>query len=474
MGDSGSWVVRGSTLLGHVFAVQDNTRWCFMIPIKQVVDDIQKSLLTYSFELPNVANKCRASLLCPEAERSHASLMAFGVNFCPSCKQDLGSFRNSQANGSSPRYLCSRRAMVFGDDDESSSSSLESYTSSDHDDDDETFQYVPISGETISAHKYANVESLRKQRGPQIPYVALEVALDDVQPRNDELECSIRADASIVLEFGNPINGNVRTTRVVLITPSLNSALRHVVRWDPAVNQRFRQIMINEPYAVLVRHFHELCHYASELRGMHVAEKSESQDPGTGEYPTSSEPQDRPQHEHVEALVNFTHHFIGTANVASESLRHQRNACTFSKLWLLFHPGMTVYARDDDSKGLAAYIISSVETDPSILRPSWENRMPYIMHLWRLSYDGRYIYRQLCSVGIDYFDDEREITSLKVFPCEYLDRADGGETRRRLEDQGRRWYQLLRGGATRYNGKLPAMPEMVRCWPLNIHVAQYS
>lgn len=509
MGDSGSWVVHGSKLLGHVFAVQEGTPWSYMIPITQVLDDIQKSLLAYSIELPIQTNQVKVPSLCPKDGRSHASLVAFGVNACPKCKQDLRSFESSQERELSPDRTYVRKDLFVGprgfsrDEEDSSASPSDSYESSDRSDfsvtastvptsiytstaDErsgraykaststmkrkpgrgyETTQHVPVLvGATVSWDEYWRISTPRTYNGPKSPSMLLEAAVDGDEPRMSHILLAdmINTNATCVLDLKRPINDSVRTSRITLVTPSLNGALRSVVRWDPTINQRHHRILVNEPYAVLVGHLDKLVEYASEIRGTHVAEKSVVQGPGDEEQPTSAQPRNQSQIADVQALVDFIKLFMLEAQVATEFERHTRNACVFRNLWLLFHPGITVYANARDPKGMGAYVVTSVQTDPSILRPLWQSDVPYIIHMWRLNYDGQFVTRQRCSVAIDYFEGERDITSLKVFPCEYLDRADGGKTRCELEDRGRRWYQLLRGGAAHYSGELPAEPEMVR------------
>lgn len=570
MGDSGSWVVQGSKLLGHVFAIQDKTRWSYMIPIAQVIDDIQRSLLTCSIQLPTPADHSGVSSFCPEARQSHAGLVAFGINVCPSCKQNLSLLEHSQDSDKWPRDLFAEGQVSFDHDEPPYSSFKESYDSSHHtgsdqdnmaskvptsytppriymedaDDDgnpiddtrtyvsvvppgikeaanvsrtrnrpltsapsssspnpthvhtdsDSTAQpsspirqdsrkpknksrdkdrrqhlgtitdrngidYVPLSGTFV--YNELNVTPLRSTR--EIPFIDLKAVLDKVEPPNRALEdLLLQGDISNIFDFGNPINHNVRTTRLTLVTSSLNTTFRHVCPWHPTTDPLKSQIVLGEPYAVLVQNFPKLTAYAAELRRMNTTENFDPDTSETDKQLTFSELPTRSRHEDVEALIYFTQSFIDAANVAREYSRHKRNACIFGNIWLLFQPGMTVYARDGNSRGLAAYIVSAIDTPSSILRPSYKHNQPYLVHLWRLHYNGRYVTRQSCSAKIDYFDGERDITTLKVFPCEYLDQIDGGNARRKLQEQGRRWYGLLRGGAVQYSGKLPTKPDPVR------------
>lgn len=484
MGDSGSWVVQGSKLLGHVFAVQDGTPWSYMIPISQVIEDIQKSLLTCSIELPTTENQAETSLVCPKAGRTHASLVAFGVTTCPSCKQDMRYLGHSREKDLSLKDASVEDQVLLGDDEGSESVLTESHASSDYSDSIKAStvptSYVPVS--RVSAYKaspdkydapqyipFLGTFVYQKESDPidiplrlrgKVPFVELKAVLDEVQPPNVALERLIKTDANILLDLDNPINDNVRTTHITLITPWLNNAFRHVVRWDPLTDQRSRQIVLREPYAVLVHHLPQLTACASEIRATKSAEKANFEGSRLREHSVSAKPQLPPQHEEIEALIAFTQRFIDASDIAAEYSRYERNACTFKNLWLLFHPGMTVYARDNDSRGLAAFIVRAVDTDPSILRHPYGVFSGYCIHMWRLNYDGQYVDRESCSVEIDYFDGERDITTLKAFPCKYLDKADGGKARRELEEQGRKWYQLLRGGATYYSGTIPETADL--------------
>lgn len=64
--------------------------------------------------------------------------------------------------------------------------------------------------------------------------------------------------------------------------------------------------------------------------------------------------------------------------------------------------------------------------------------------VWSLASAGDKIFRKEHFYEIVEFDGEREITSLEVFPCKYLDEQDGGKTRTNLELRGQRYYDILR------------------------------
>jgi hypothetical protein len=139
--------------------------------------------------------------------------------------------------------------------------------------------------------------------------------------------------------------------------------------------------------------------------------------------------------------------------IKDERARHAGTpaTCTFRMLWLLFKPGCTVYVEERGKT--EARVVQSLHVDQAILSNLEKQPEALILQLWSLNFDGQYVGRQLTNVVIPTFDGEREITSLEAFPCEYLDRNDGGKTKEALEESGRCWYRWLRGGLTQYTGE---------------------
>jgi hypothetical protein len=64
--------------------------------------------------------------------------------------------------------------------------------------------------------------------------------------------------------------------------------------------------------------------------------------------------------------------------------------------------------------------------------------------VWSLASAGDKIFRKEHFYEIMEYGGEREITSLEVFPCKYLDEQDSGKTRANLEVRGQRYYDILR------------------------------
>ncbi|RAL60584.1 hypothetical protein DID88_009779 [Monilinia fructigena] len=107
-----------------------------------------------------------------------------------------------------------------------------------------------------------------------------------------------------------------------------------------------------------------------------------------------------------------------------EDDRHARAnpVATFDMLWMLFKPGMDVYAQFDEQRAGFVY------------------------------FDGRFVGRRSHEVTIAPFEGEREITSLKVIPAHYIDRNPVISPRKQLEDRGEKFYSMLMGRQMDYRG----------------------
>lgn len=188
---------------------------------------------------------------------------------------------------------------------------------------------------------------------------------------------------------------------------------------------------LDEPYAVIG-------HHLRELESLRQGPQDSALDPKTTE--------------HLGLLLDYLHTNVYKDKIDAERILHLKDLCTFQMLWLLFKPGTTVYL--EFRGNLEAYVVQSVVSDPAILSDVKQRLEPYKIKLWSLRYDGRFVGRTSTEVVLPPFGGERAITSLKVFPCEYRDKTDGGKTKRQLEENGRKWYNLLLGKQMRYHGEL--------------------
>ena len=124
--------------------------------------------------------------------------------------------------------------------------------------------------------------------------------------------------------------------------------------------------------------------------------------------------------------------------VDPEKALHARGLASYEMLWLLLEPGIEVYGKIDGQ--YAAFIVTTV---PEIGGQDYVPKQTQIA-VWSLASAGDKIVRHRHDFAINAFAGEREIISLDLFPCKYLDIKDGGRTRRHLETQGHRYYDILR------------------------------
>lgn len=247
------------------------------------------------------------------------------------------------------------------------------------------------------------------------------------------------------------------TIRLTIASPAIMQALRSVVLYCPDLALRSDRLFLTSPFSVIIHHMDKLQEYSKELMN--------SEDQGTRNMSVSSQKQAfPPDHqsastlcnqrsaEHVDALLGYLRESCGDRIRAEEALNAQ-GLCTFSMLWLVFKPGTTVYVRTSRESLPSAMVIKSVETDPGILFRNDNQRKPYKLHLWYLDFDGRRVGRCLHQVEVEQFHDEKKLTSLQVFPSHFVDELDHGETKLKVIERGRKWFQLLKGKMVLYQGQ---------------------
>ncbi|KAI2466168.1 hypothetical protein F4781DRAFT_406556 [Annulohypoxylon bovei var. microspora] len=120
---------------------------------------------------------------------------------------------------------------------------------------------------------------------------------------------------------------------------------------------------------------------------------------------------------------------------------------TFAGLWLLLRPGSDVYVLQDGQ--LNAYVVDSISGGVEhFFRGQWSVSIAsYSIRLWNLVYDGKAISRRAKIVIIPVFDNERNITSLPVFPTRFRDELDNGERRKQLIERGQKLFRFAKGPA---------------------------
>lgn len=303
-------------------------------------------------------------------------------------------------------------------------------------------EYLDTKGQYIGKQRYAtpfDLSAARKgvSKHQTSVFSVVTVLQTSHAPENFRfLSDDTRADKVAGILTDENIAVHVHTMRIIIESKAL-SALRSVVSYYPFVDLDHKVLSLNEPYTILG-------HHMSELEALHERCKT-SHHKGEVKPDENANPDDplvETTAEHLELLHNYLKTKVYKGRIETEQELHRRNMCTFQMLWLLFRPGTTVYVESGGK--LAAHVVHAMVHDTAILSDNRRDFGPHQILLWSLRFDGRFVGRSTTSVVVPPFREEREITSLKVFPTELFDKKDGGETKARLEAQGRQWFKLLR------------------------------
>ncbi|KEY73453.1 hypothetical protein S7711_07482 [Stachybotrys chartarum IBT 7711] len=216
-----------------------------------------------------------------------------------------------------------------------------------------------------------------------------------------------------------------------ILSPAVCEALRCVVDYFPGVDLSGHVIKVFEPYTIFVFYEKELNEYRERLKW--------EDDNGPPDVCPN-----RWAYKHIGIAQDFVRARTKTA-VEKERKLHEQGLCTFDMLWLLFKPGAEVF--------MDYYLIG--EYDPWIA--SWVSfdlmngatRQYRISH-WNMDADRDWVGPAQHDIEIDRFAGEKDIISLRTYPCEFLrfDPTVGEDDlkgiRQHFVDRGRRWYQMRR------------------------------
>ncbi|RYO66689.1 hypothetical protein AA0116_g2432 [Alternaria tenuissima] len=157
--------------------------------------------------------------------------------------------------------------------------------------------------------------------------------------------------------------------------------------------------------------------------------------------------------EHLNLLNDYLNSKSGAPTAEFKArLEKKIPTVTFATYWLLLKPGTQVYVRYNDGS-LNAFILQRVLGGPSERGGEKTNRN-YDILVWNLMFDGKTMLPGFRRVEISVFDNERDITSLKVFPARFIDDNDNGKLEERLVERGKRFFTYSKAPAfLQYTGK---------------------
>ncbi|OAG15717.1 P-loop containing nucleoside triphosphate hydrolase protein [Alternaria alternata] len=269
---------------------------------------------------------------------------------------------------------------------------------------------------------------------------ALQEIKDVLSPHHQDTETTGEITDGKKTKLGT--HDRVVETSLKINSQYLLNVLKSVITYtSTAPEKRMNNLttgLFYHPYQDLFHHLPDLLEYKngnSALRNKHTTFFNEKFD------------------EHLNLLDDYLNSKSG-APTAEFNARLERKipTVTFATYWLLLKPGTQVYVRYDDGS-LNAFILQRVEGGPSERGGEKTNRN-YNILVWNLMFDGRVMLPGFRNLEISVFDNERDITSLKVFPAHFIDDNDNGKLEERLVERGKRFFTYCKAPAfLQYTGK---------------------
>jgi len=249
----------------------------------------------------------------------------------------------------------------------------------------------------------------------------------------------------IVTTYNTPVSKYDPSTKALLPLLGLNS--RHICIYSPAILKALRSVVdyypehqllgqpiaIKEPYAILVHHREQL-----ERKRDHYAKSSDR-----NEFTNCQSEKD--SYEHLCLILDFLKiEYYGMIGKEQERWGRATPVVTFDMLWLLLKPGTDAYYDPFSASGAPrydAFVIKKIEGGNSGSR-----REPYVVHLWYLDFNGDTIGRANSTCPIYPFEGEKEITSLRVIPAEFMTEKMMGNSlsRQGRIEKGKLFFQLAK------------------------------
>lgn len=215
--------------------------------------------------------------------------------------------------------------------------------------------------------------------------------------------------------------GSDQGTEVKINSPLLINALRAVVSYYPGSSLLEEPLTFESPYRLLVHYRKDLEAYKDNHSSNHTVEYREE------------------CNQHTDILLEFLHQYF-EGGLELEEARHQQDPpmCTYEYLWMIFKPGVDVYATasiDSFNSPRSVFVVGSI--DGGEVEHEIE---PYTVHTWNLQSDGENLRRRPLQSEILPFDGEKEIRSLAAYPISFMIEDERKALEERLISRGKRYY----------------------------------
>ena len=235
---------------------------------------------------------------------------------------------------------------------------------------------------------------------------------------------------------------SVSSGMIIIHSQPLLETLRAVITFYPFQNLTGDAVKIVEPYAVLVHHFSELVN----LKVQHLT-------PSLGLLANATNATEafacsEIAYSHLQLLLSSVKATMTeVVGPAEKKLSRPVPVVTFDTLWYLFKPGVDIYSELSYEDQYEASIVSGSKMqalDQEEMRK--HQRAGWEVNMIDIESNGVKIGRTMSSTIIEWFEGEREVTSLSLYPSEYWDRKDGGKRRKAFEERGEKLFRLLQAG----------------------------
>ena len=257
-----------------------------------------------------------------------------------------------------------------------------------------------------------------------------------------------------IMEDGTPTSdlGSFRPSLVTIKAIHIHSSnligfLRSFIQYYPGQTFVGHKIVLEAPFKMLAHYYRELDAIKDGKEFISHNASSKHAEEKQGPKSTTSTLDAATRNELDILLRSFEGEYARL--FAEEESKHASGVTSFDLLWFLFKPGDKVYV-SVNGKLTGMIFDSSLISERRIPSPprmdplSKVTRRVMTCQCWYLLFDDKAIIKALYSFEIDEFAGDREITSLQLFPTVYLDSADGGETKSKLQNLGERYFNIAR------------------------------
>ncbi|KAI0386543.1 hypothetical protein F5Y04DRAFT_244287, partial [Hypomontagnella monticulosa] len=411
----------------------------------------------------NEESKNDPLLYCPVTHRLHSNLLDFSLDYCPKCGQSLNDTWDAGQTSKAPAPTY---PSIF-------KSSFDDYNPP------APYPYNPVDttipqpeeekveDKVIHAIEYRDITDmviLTEDWDGAFNFEEARSGMKMKQPKKKAsvfkvltiLKTSLPPDNTRLLRrediMENPnVSVNIHSRKLIIESQPFIDALRSVATYDSGTLMESTTLQLFEPYSLITHHLDELRAHMAHLDECDA--DCRPKDSSAAADAEADEPQAGNGGNHVRLVLDFIDNTFGDL-IQDEIARNQKSPalCTYRMLWLLFKPGCTVYVTANGKTD--ACVIWQVDMGSATLSCPDEQLPGCGITMWYLDYDGVYVTRRMRNEIIQSFQGEKPITSLKIVPAELQDKLDGGELRRKLEEEGEKWYRLLTGQQVHYKGEL--------------------